>query len=92
MHMEALPGGEIVGRGIEDLRLGVESAQALLVCMAASRLRGLGIAIPDRAIASPEERLYQLLAARHGAGAHSKYNSWRRRLSSFLRAVRCAER
>jgi hypothetical protein len=92
MHMETIPGGEIVARGLDDLRLGVESAQALLVSMAATRLRGLGIAVPDRVIASSEVKLYRLLASRHGAGAHSKYNAWRRRLSSFLRTARCAEK
>lgn len=90
--METLPGGEIVTRGLDDLRRKVESAQALLVSMAATRLRGLGIAVPDRVIASPEPKLYRLLASRYGAGAHSKYNAWRRRLSSFLRAARCAAR
>jgi hypothetical protein len=92
MSMETLPGGEIIARGLEDLMGKVESAQALLVSMAATRLRSLGVAVPDHVIASPETKLYRLLASRHGAGAHSKYNAWRRRLSSFLRAVRCAER
>jgi hypothetical protein len=92
MRLETLPGGEIVARGIEDLRLEVASAQALLVSMAATRLRGLGIGVPDRVIASPEAKLYRLLEARDGAGAHSRYNALRRRLSSFLRAARCAGR
>jgi hypothetical protein len=90
--MDILPGGEIVAGGLADLALEVESTQALLVSMAATRLRLLGIAVPDRVISSPEAKLYRFLAARHGAGAHSKYNAWRRRLSSFLRAARCAER
>jgi hypothetical protein len=91
-RMEILPGGEIVARGLEDLGRGIESAEALLVSMAVTRLRGLGIAVPDRVLAAPEARFYRLLASRHGAGAHSKYNAWRRRLSSFLRAARCAEK
>jgi hypothetical protein len=92
MHMETLPGGEIVARGLEDLRQGVESIHALLVSMAATRLESRGIAVPGRVISSPESKLYRLLAFRHGAGAHSKYNAWRRRLSRFLRVARCVER
>jgi hypothetical protein len=88
--MEALPGGEIITRGLTDLRRGVESVEALLVSMATTRLRELGIPVPDGRIDSPDLKLYHLLASRHGAGAHSKYNAWRRRLSSFLRTARCA--
>ena len=66
MRMETLPGGEIIARGLEDLRLEVASAQALLVSMAVTRLRDLGIAVPHRVIASPEAKLYRLLEAREG--------------------------
>ena len=88
--MEDLPGGEIISQGLVDLREGIESPQALLLSMAATRLRGLGIPLPETMLSSPEIKLYQLLASRHGDGAHSKYNAWRRRLSSFLRSARCA--
>jgi hypothetical protein len=88
--MEDLPGGEIIAQGLEDLERGVESPQALLVSMAATRLRDLGLTLPDAIPSSPEVKLYRLLTVEHGAGAHSKYNAWRRRLASFLRTARCA--
>lgn len=87
-----LPGEEIVAKGLRDLAGGVESTEALLVSMAPSRLREVGHPLRAPPIPSPEERLYRLLAAQHGDGAHSKYNAWRRRLVSFLRAARCALR
>ena len=90
MQMEALPGGEIVHQGLEDLRKGVESPQALLVCMAATRLRAMGFDVPQKLIPSPEVKLYRILASQYASGAHSKYNAWRRRLLSFLRSARCA--
>ena len=87
---ESLPGAEIVRQGVEDLGKGVESVPALLVSIAAPRLKSLGIAVPGSAIPSPELRLYEILSAEHGNGAHSKYNAWRRRLTSFIRAAQCA--
>jgi len=92
MSLEELPGGEIVVRGLEDLGKGTESPEALLVAMAATRLRELGISLPGALPSSPEAKLYRFLAAQHGTGAHSKYNAWRRRLLSFLRTARCERR
>ncbi|MBI1853102.1 MAG: hypothetical protein HYR85_22425 [Planctomycetes bacterium] len=86
---ESLPGADTVRQGIHDLEKGVESVPALLVSIASSALRDVGVAVPARTIASPEFRLYELLSAEFGDGAHSKYNSWTRRLTSFLRAARC---
>ena len=40
----------------------------------------------------PEHRLYDLLAATHGDGAHSQYNALIRRLVSFERAAECVSR
>ena len=92
MSIEALPGGEIVEQGLSDLRAGVESPQACLVSMAASRLRDLGFDLPREVFSEPELKLYRALARQHGDGAHSKYNALRRRLLSFLRTARCARR
>lgn len=84
----ALPGAEIVATGIEDLRDGRETAEALLVSMAATRLRQLGFDVPP-AIAEPEHRLWDKLAQEGVDAAHGRYNALVRRLVSFQRAA-CA--
>ncbi|MBI4244551.1 MAG: hypothetical protein HY606_10720 [Planctomycetes bacterium] len=84
----ALPGGELILNGIHDLAKGKETIASLLVSIGEPRLRRLGFTIaspyPD-----PEISLYLLLARRHDAGAHSKYNSYIRQLVSFERAAEC---
>lgn len=86
--MNALPGGDLVERGLEDLREGRESIEALLVSIGARRLRAAGIDVPA-ALADPELRLYRELAKREGDGAHSAYNALIRRLVGFERALEC---
>jgi len=81
-----LPGEDLVRRGIADLAAGVESTEALLVSIGAPRLRRLGLDVPEPLL-SPEHRLYELLRAEHGDGAHSRYNALVRRLVSFERAA-----
>lgn len=80
-----LPGGELVSVGIRDLEDERESVEALLVSIAAPRLRSLGLPV-SRPIPGAEQRLYLLLAGRYGDAAHSRYNSLVRRLVSFERA------
>lgn len=87
----SLPGEELIRRGLEDLDGEVESIESLLVSIGAPRLRGLGLTI-GRAHAAPEEKLYRLLATRHGDGAHSRYNALIRRLTSYERALALASR
>lgn len=89
MDLEALPGGEIVLKGLQDLERGLESTESLLVSMAPTRLREVGVQVPPNVASEPELKLFRLLETQHGEGAHSKYNAWRRRLSSFLRAAQC---
>jgi hypothetical protein len=86
----ALPGAELVEKGLEDLRLGTESVEALLVSIGAPRLKRLGL---DVAVAIPEaeHRLYDRLSESNAATAHSRYNALLRRLVSFERAA-CARR
>ncbi len=84
-----LPGEDLVKTGVSDLARGVESVEALLVSMAAARLRGVGIDVPDP-IGEPELRLYERLAADDLDSAHSRYNALVRRLVSFERAAECA--
>lgn len=88
-QLETLPGADLVQRGVEDLDAGRETAEALLVSIGAARLRSVGIEL-STPIASPEHKLYLLLAHEQGNAAHSAYNSLIRRLVSFERAAACA--
>lgn len=82
-----LPGHEIVSEGLSDLAAGRESECGLLVAMAAPRLRTLGVEVPAGGGANPSHRLYELLAADSGRGAHSRYNALVARMVSFARAA-----
>lgn len=86
MNLTALPGHELVLRGLEDLSAVIESDEALLVSIGAPRLRQAGIDVPQP-LDSPEHRLYERLAAEDAAAAHSRYNALVRRLVSFERAA-----
>ena len=81
------PGHELVSAGIRDLAAGHESEAALVVAMAAPRLRALGIEVPDGGGERPSHRLYELLAERDAGAAHSRYNALVRRMASFSRAA-----
>lgn len=83
----ALPGGDIIDSGLQDLREGRETIAALLVAIGAPRLRQLGFELPDRLPSTPEHRLYDLLVVDDVDAAHSRYNSLIRKLVSFERAA-----
>ena len=91
--LQALPGGDLVLRGLHDLRAGIESIESLLVQVGATnlRLRGLEVPVPQYPD-TPEHRLYARLRREHGRAAHSRHNALVRRLVSFERAVPCAPR
>lgn len=84
--LRALPGGDVVAEGIDDLRQGRISTSSLLVSIGAPRLRRSGITVPNP-LEAPEKRLYALLYREYGDGAHSQYNALIRRLVSFERSV-----
>ncbi len=84
--LRGLPGAALVERGLADLETGIESAEALLVSVGATRLDSLGIRVV-KPIADPERRLYDLLAGSDPDSAHSRYNALVRRLVSFERAL-----
>ena len=92
MDLTAFPGGDLVARGLDDLRAGRRSVEALLVEIGAPRLRACGIAVPDGDGSSPERALYDLLVKENPEGAHGRYNALIRRLVSFERALECASR
>ena len=82
-----LPGHELVSEGLVDLETGRESESALLVAMAAQRLRSLGFEVPAGRVERPSHRLYELLSAETNRGAHSRYNALVARIVSFARAA-----
>ncbi|MGH7572269.1 MAG: hypothetical protein ACREMK_10540 [Gemmatimonadota bacterium] len=84
-----LPGADLVSKGLDDLRRGTESIEALLVSIGRPRLLQLGFDVPLR-YDRPEIRLYKHLSLEEGANAHSRYNALIRRLVSFERAAECA--
>lgn len=90
VNLTSFPGYELVRRGIDDLAVGRETAEAFLVAIGAERLRRAGLTIPDAAVSEPEHRLYELLAREDSDSAHSRYNALIRQLVSFERAVECA--
>ena len=84
-----LPGAALVDRGLADLRAGQLSCEALTLALAPTRLRGLGIELPD-APALPDDRELALYATLGGSGVddpYYRYNSLRRELDSFLEAL-----
>jgi len=83
-----LPGGDLVAKGLADLARSNVTVEALLVSIAAPRLRDKGVLfaapLPD-----PEHRLYESLAREDPDSAHSRYNALLRRLTSFESALEC---
>jgi hypothetical protein len=85
----ALPGYEWIRDGLADLVRGDVTVASLLVSMAATRLRGVGLDVPSP-IQSAERRLYELLHREDQDSAHGRYNALIRQLVSFAQAAECA--
>jgi hypothetical protein len=90
MDFDALPGGDLVSEGLEDLRRNAVTIPSLLVLIGAPRLRRLGLDVPVRPDPLPEHQLYAMLAAEDSDAAHSRYNALIRKLVSFERTAECA--
>jgi len=90
--MDSLPGNDLIVSGINDLLDQRETIPALLVAIGAPKLRSLGVEVPGDVPSNPEHRLYDLLAAIEPDSAHSKYNSFIRRLVSFERTLACVKK
>lgn len=88
---ENLPGADLVEQGLTDLRSGRRTTDAMLVAMAAPRLRACGIDVPETGARQPSHELYDLLAESDPAGAHSRYNALLGRVISFVRATERAQ-
>jgi hypothetical protein len=89
MDWDALPGGALVRRGVEDLDRGEVTDASLLVSLAATRLRSLGVELHDPT-SDADHRLWELLAEDDVDGAHGRMNALVRELVSFERALACA--
>lgn len=91
--LAALPGADLVLKGLRDLEVGADTVEALLVQVGAPKLRALGIDLEtDHAGVSPEHRLYARLSDGGQDNAHSRYNALLRKLVSFERALACERR
>lgn len=88
VELDHYPGGDLVAKGLEDLASSRETVEALLVSIAAPRLRGLGLDVAA-AIRDPEHALYARLASEDSDSAHSRYNALLRRIASFASAKEC---
>ena len=76
-------------KGIDDLKCGESTVEAMLVAVGAPRLRSIGLDIPKTPASpeSPELALYAAVVEREASNAHSAYNALIRRLVSFERAM-----
>ena len=88
-ELESLPGADLVLTGLRELQEKEPGECGLLVLIASTSLRSLGINVPERMdVPLPyEHQLYSLLEATHGDGAYSRYNSLLRRIIGFEHAL-----
>ncbi len=85
-----LPGADLVLRGLEDLAQARSTPEAALVEVARTRLRSLGLRIPEvaRAASDAELRLYARLGASHpDRDPYPLYRAWLDQLDSFVSAL-----
>ena len=85
-----LPGGDILEKGLRDLRADIRSEESLLVSIASPRLTAYGVDIPPlKAIDNIdfEHALYALLCETYGQHAYSRYNSLLARIVSLQNAM-----
>jgi len=84
----ALPGADIVERGLDDLARDRISPEALAVLCASPRLCRLGFVVPRVALSqSAEIELYNLLGHANVPDPYSAYNALLRRVVAFSAAV-----
>jgi hypothetical protein len=83
-----LPLGEAMKQGLHDVEHGIESVEAQLVWIGRYRMMDVGLVVPlpPPSPISAEERLYYLLGETE-AEPYGRYNSLKRQLTSFLRAL-----
>ena len=82
-----LPGADFVTAGIAALHRGELTKEALLVAVATSRLREIGLDIPEAADTIKEPNLALYAAVCEAGGGHYDYNALIQRLVSFAQAA-----
>jgi hypothetical protein len=92
--LSRFPGGDLVAKGLSDVREGRTTVEALLVQIAQPRLASLGFDMepPTPSTKSSEHLLYEALEESHGSGAHSAYNALIRKIVSFAQAYAASKR
>src|SRR5687767_5308172 len=88
--LAALPGADLVLRGLTDLASARPTPEAALCEVARTRLRSLGLAIPEApaVVEEPELRLYARLGTRHpDRDPYPLYCAWLDQLDSFVSAL-----
>lgn len=84
--LDGIPGAAIVATGLADLAAGRDTVPALVVAVAASRLRRLGLEVA-RTIPDAELLLYRALVREQPQGAYGRYNALLRQLARFAHAL-----
>lgn len=87
----ALPGGDLVDRGLDDLAAGRTTRESLLLSLAAPRLAREGVPL-GTVQADAARRLYGLLEESDGDLAHARYSAYLRRIVSFADACNALRR
>lgn len=90
--LTGLPGETMVRRGLEDSRAGRWTPEALVVAVAPSRFRRLGVDVPEDLPTDPELQLYAALQAGEESDPYTRYNALLRELFSFLEALESRRR
>src|SRR5690606_32564626 len=87
-EFRGLSGAELIASGLEDLKNGGESPNALLVLLNASRLRELGVDVPQREDdGGLADRLYALLEKRYRKSASARYTRLNRCVDIFVQVI-----
>lgn len=91
--LEGLPGAERIDRGLREAEQGLVTVDALLVAIAAGRLRDLGLAVPKVEALGPgaELALYALLGE-VADDPYTAYNAALAELDSFLSSLELRRR
>ncbi len=88
-----IPGGRLIDQGLRDYAAGTPSPEALVVDLAAARLRREGVPVPKAApgwrqvVPDPHRRLYEVMEQDSGELAHSRYRAMLRQAVSFADAL-----
>lgn len=90
LPLHDLPGADLVLCGLEDLACGQTTPEAALCEVARTRLRSLGLPVPEAPTfeGDAELRLYARLGARHpDRDPYVLYCAWLDQLDSFVSAL-----